>query len=527
MVAEPHCPAVPLPGSGTPGQPTFVTRPGGTVAGTESGTPSLKAFLARRVLERDRRLDSGRDSGATEPKTTVPLAALVSRPSGTLAEALLAAAERGAAAVAAGPADETERAEAVRPLAEAPAPSYRSDVGRASSGCYKPSRCARQAGPMRRRSSRPVVRGRGAHRLTLLKVPSGAAILAGRCGTRDPDVNAVTHAMPSSEAVTMRAPSGEKAALLTPLSWPRSAAQRWSWGGLLSPSTAFCLGVISASVVGPVLGLWSVALLAETRQPWRYSVLLILGIPACFCRRRSDLGIIPLHIRRRGDCTIEDDSLRSVAEGSLRGVLSPARAPDGQQRRIVGHTRAHAREGIVNRMVNPPRNRSAKPGAPYAAGVAIAVCNRIAAGEMLTQISKSPGMPDRRTVWTWTRDNPEFRQMHAQAREMQALGWVEELIELADTVEAEPGAVTKARLQIDTRKWVVAKHLPRLYGDRPDPFTPAIEDQSASGDWWAVLGADDLRELRDANEVILRLRAKAIRMKASGGEAMNGEGRSA
>lgn len=120
-------------------------------------------------------------------------------------------------------------------------------------------------------------------------------------------------------------------------------------------------------------------------------------------------------------------------------------------------------------------------------------------------------MPAPATVWYWTRDNPEFRQMHAQAREAQALGWVEELIEIAEAAGPEPSAVAKARLQIDTLKWIIGKHLPRLYGDRPDPFTPAIEDESTSGDWWSVLGADDLRELRAANATILRLQAKAMR----------------
>ncbi len=52
--------------------------------------------------------------------------------------------------------------------------------------------------------------------------------------------------------------------------------QRWSWGGVLSPSAFFCLIVVLASVIWPVLGLGFVALLVAARQRWRYSVLLIV-----------------------------------------------------------------------------------------------------------------------------------------------------------------------------------------------------------------------------------------------------------
>jgi hypothetical protein len=54
--------------------------------------------------------------------------------------------------------------------------------------------------------------------------------------------------------------------------------QRWTWGGLLSPSMALCIGVICASVVGPLYGLGSVASLVAARQQWRWAILLIVVI---------------------------------------------------------------------------------------------------------------------------------------------------------------------------------------------------------------------------------------------------------
>jgi hypothetical protein len=40
------------------------------------------------------------------------------------------------------------------------------------------------------------------------------------------------------------------------------------------------------------------------------------------------------------------------------------------------------------------------------------------------------------------------------------------LVEIADGAEAEAGSINRARLRVDTRKWVAAKLRPRRYGDR-------------------------------------------------------------
>jgi terminase small subunit-like protein len=52
----------------------------------------------------------------------------------------------------------------------------------------------------------------------------------------------------------------------------------------------------------------------------------------------------------------------------------------------------------------------------------------------------------------------------------------DEIVELADgdytvtdesgRVRVDPGAVAQARLQVDTRKWLASKILPKIYGDR-------------------------------------------------------------
>jgi hypothetical protein len=59
-----------------------------------------------------------------------------------------------------------------------------------------------------------------------------------------------------------------------------------------------------------------------------------------------------------------------------------------------------------------------------------------------------------------------FSAQYARAREAQADCWASEIVDLADETLADANHVAKARLQIDARKWVASKLMPRKYGDR-------------------------------------------------------------
>lgn len=83
-VVEPHCPAVPLPGSGTAGQSASATDFGGTPSGTVTETSSLKA-LAQLVLQRDKARDTERDRGQSPPEKLSRTLGQTGKPSGTFA----------------------------------------------------------------------------------------------------------------------------------------------------------------------------------------------------------------------------------------------------------------------------------------------------------------------------------------------------------------------------------------------------------------------------------------------------------
>lgn len=73
-------------------------------------------------------------------------------------------------------------------------------------------------------------------------------------------------------------------------------------------------------------------------------------------------------------------------------------------------------------------------------------------------------LPDYVTIDRWLREDEALCQRYAIAKDSQADYLAEEMIELADTC-TDP---QKARLQIDTRKWIAAKLKPKKYSDKLD-----------------------------------------------------------
>jgi len=103
----------------------------------------------------------------------------------------------------------------------------------------------------------------------------------------------------------------------------------------------------------------------------------------------------------------------------------------------------------------------------YTDKLANAICKKIMEGESLLKICKSTTLPSRSTVNKWLSENKEFSDKYTRARERQADFYTEEMIDIADKVDAKSSsAVNKARLQIDARKWKASKLAPKKYGDR-------------------------------------------------------------
>lgn len=111
-----------------------------------------------------------------------------------------------------------------------------------------------------------------------------------------------------------------------------------------------------------------------------------------------------------------------------------------------------------------------KTGRPskYSDEMAEKICEKIANGRSLRSICAEDGMPTTSTVCKWLIENKEFSEQYTRARDKQADYFAEEIIEIADSAEAESAAVAKAKLQIDARKWAASKIAPKKYGDKQE-----------------------------------------------------------
>lgn len=104
----------------------------------------------------------------------------------------------------------------------------------------------------------------------------------------------------------------------------------------------------------------------------------------------------------------------------------------------------------------------------YTKDMADKICEKISGGLSLRAICAEAGMPARGTVYRWLIENADFQDQYTRAREKQADYFAEEIIEIADSAEAESAAVSKAKLQIDARKWAASKIAPKKYGDKQE-----------------------------------------------------------
>lgn len=131
----------------------------------------------------------------------------------------------------------------------------------------------------------------------------------------------------------------------------------------------------------------------------------------------------------------------------------------------------------------PARPETRGRHSAYTPEVADEICARLANGESLRSICKAKDMPAEVTVRTWALENRQgFSAHYTKAREIGYSRMAEEIVIIADTVQlarkitdkadgtrevVTSDAVDRARLQVDTRKWVLAKMLPKVFGDRP------------------------------------------------------------
>jgi len=116
----------------------------------------------------------------------------------------------------------------------------------------------------------------------------------------------------------------------------------------------------------------------------------------------------------------------------------------------------------------------------YTEALAEEICDRLATGEPLASICRSPYMPTETKVRLWAINDQAaedgtgkgFKARYTAAREMGYERMADEIIAIGDADyigtdgNVDNAAVQKARLQCDNRKWMLSKMLPKRFGDR-------------------------------------------------------------
>lgn len=97
---------------------------------------------------------------------------------------------------------------------------------------------------------------------------------------------------------------------------------------------------------------------------------------------------------------------------------------------------------------------------------AVKICAWISQGKSLVSYCRQEGAPSLQAVYNWLAKHSEFVELYATAKSDSADAMSDDMLSIADDVEVDQASVAKARLQIDTRKWLSSKLKPKKYGDK-------------------------------------------------------------
>jgi hypothetical protein len=150
----------------------------------------------------------------------------------------------------------------------------------------------------------------------------------------------------------------------------------------------------------------------------------------------------------------------------------------------------------------------------YTPEIAQAIVSRMCEGESLRSICEESNMPARSTVLLWVVENREgFSDQYAQAMLVRAMEWADETIGIADNTDrdwtvdehgnlrVQGEHVQRSKLRVDTRKWMISKLLPKVYGDRITSETTNLNVDVST------LTDDQLQRIKEGEDVLSVIRS--------------------
>lgn len=160
---------------------------------------------------------------------------------------------------------------------------------------------------------------------------------------------------------------------------------------------------------------------------------------------------------------------------------------DAARERALAEAKAANRQALVSLAFG-------KPGRPrvYDEDTAAGVLAAYADGWSLKAICALPGMPSRSTVHDWKKERPEFGEAYEKAEVLRAMGFVDDMGELAQTVTEETAASGRLKFAIWSRlaSWLA----PWKFGPKAEAAEPVtwampsfrVMTQEADGTWIRV-----------------------------------------
>lgn len=123
----------------------------------------------------------------------------------------------------------------------------------------------------------------------------------------------------------------------------------------------------------------------------------------------------------------------------------------------------------------------------YTQELADKICEQLALGLSMRTVCRADDMPSMATVFSWLRTKKEFLEQYEKAKQESTDAMAEDILDIADEstndyveeVRDDGSTYTKlnaeniqrARLRVDTRKWLMAKMKPKKYGEKIDMTT--------------------------------------------------------
>lgn len=94
------------------------------------------------------------------------------------------------------------------------------------------------------------------------------------------------------------------------------------------------------------------------------------------------------------------------------------------------------------------------------------ICLRISNGRSLRDVCSDSDIPTMSTVMKWLSKNNDFSEQYRVATDNRHDFHFEEMLDIADNVIPDTAEIAKARLKIDTRKWMLSRMNPKKYSDK-------------------------------------------------------------